>query len=312
LTFQFQSVTIQLQFDEETETGYRNKNTKLPFFPRRYTMKKRFLALTLALTLCSATGGNVHAAAAKTQQPHVVVNDTAITLDAPVQVENGTTYIPFWDVVKTIYPAAVLRAVGHEWVVTAPGFTLRVQPGRSYIVANERYLYLPRGLRYSDTGTILVPSRILGAALGSDVSWDPVGHRVIFTAGNGPIAHGSVAYDPTDLYWLSRIIFAESGNQSMSGKIAVGNVVLNRIASADFPDTVPEVIFQKSQFSPVEDGSLYCTPNEESVIAAKLCLDGANIIGKALYFFNPHISGNCWAARNRPYVATIGEHAFYA
>jgi len=114
------------------------------------------------------------------------------------------------------------------------------------------------------------------------------------------------------VYWLSRIIYAESGNQSLDGKIAVGNVVLNRVASPRFPNTVYEVIFQRNQFTPAMTGSINRTPSAESVIAAKLCLDGANTAGDALYFVNPNMSPYSWASRNRPYVATIGAHAFFA
>jgi len=72
------------------------------------------------------------------------------------------------------------------------------------------------------------------------------------------------------------------------------------------------VIFQKNQFSPAASGSIYREPNAESVIAAKLCLDGANTVGNALWFHNPRIVRSCWATRNRTYVTTIGNHAFYA
>ena len=92
----------------------------------------------------------------------------------------------------------------------------------------------------------------------------------------------------------------------------MGNVVLNRVASSLFPDTVYEVIHQRNQFTPVTNGSINLTPNAESVAAAKLCLDGANTIGNALYFINPRSAPNSWAARNRSYVATIGAHAFFA
>ena len=152
---------------------------------------------------------------------------------------------------------------------------------------------------------------MLAAALGANVSWDPVGCDVVFTAGMGPITSGGVAYQEDVLYWLSHIIYAESGNQSLEGKIAVGNVVLNRVHSAKFPNTVYEVIFQRGQFTPVSNGSIHLTPNAESVIAAKLCLDGANTVGNAIYFLNPRYSPNSWAARTKTHVATIGAHAFY-
>ena len=98
----------------------------------------------------------------------------------------------------------------------------------------------------------------------------------------------------------------------LEGKIAVGNVVLNRVASPLFPNTVADVIYQPNQFAPAGSGHLSRTPNAESVVAAKLCLEGANTAGNALYFVNPVTSPGSWASRNRPYVATIGAHAFYA
>jgi len=100
--------------------------------------------------------------------------------------------------------------------------------------------------------------------------------------------------------------------QPLEGKIAVGNVVLNRVKSPTFPNSVRDVIFQRWQFTPAENGTIYLEPNAESVIAAKLCLDGANTAGDSLYFVNPLTSPNSWASRYRPYVATIGAHAFYA
>ena len=131
------------------------------------------------------------------------------------------------------------------------------------------------------------------------------------TSGSGPILSGEQAYQADVVYWLSRIIYAESGNQPLDGKIAVGNVVLNRVASPRFPNSVYEVIFQRNQFTPAANGSINRTPSAESVVAAKLCLDGANTAGSALYFVNPTVAPGSWASRNRPYVATIGAHAFY-
>ena len=84
------------------------------------------------------------------------------------------------------------------------------------------------------------------------------------------------------------------------------------MADPRFPGTVKDVIFQSNQFTPVRNGSIYRNPSNESVIAAKLCLEGANTVGSSLYFVNPRVSPNSWASRNRPHVATIGAHAFFA
>ena len=121
-------------------------------------------------------------------------------------------------------------------------------------------------------------------------------------------------YTSDELYWLSRIISAESRGEPLEGKIAVGNVVLNRVKSSEFPDTIKEVIFDDrwgGQFEPVRNGTIYQTPTDESILAAKLCLNGANVIGDSLYFLAPALAQNFWIVENREYIATIGCHDFY-
>lgn len=242
---------------------------------------------------------------------HVIVNDAAITLDAPVQVWDEVSYVSYWPIVRALYPDAAAEWVNGRSVITAPGLRLEVWPGSTYFVANGRCLYLPDGVR-SDGEMLLLPVRLLGRALGADVAWDPIGGHIVITAGTAPIASAEAAYPEDVLYWLSHIIHAEAGNQPLAGKIAVGNVVLNRVASSLFPNTVYEVIHQRGQFTPVANGSIRLQPNEESVLAAKLCLDGANTAGNALYFMNPRTSASSWMARHRSYVTTIAQHAFYA
>ncbi|MPM79138.1 hypothetical protein SDC9_126170 [bioreactor metagenome] len=99
----------------------------------------------------------------------------------------------------------------------------------------------------------------------------------------------------------------------MNGKVGVGSVILNRVASPLFPNTIYDVIFDARggsyQFSPARSGVINREPNAESTIAAKLCLDGAREAGGSLYFNAVGLS--CWASRNRTLVTTIGNHSFY-
>lgn len=274
-------------------------------------MIKRFLALTAALCLFfTLTAPVVVAVESENHELSVVVNDQVIYLDVPAQIQDGVSYLPCLSVVKAFYPEATVVTENGVTSILAPGLKLDLPFSKPYVVANGRYLYLPQGYRFTE-GRSLLPARLLGAILGADVAWDPVGFSVVMTAGSGPIAPAEEAYDETQLYWLSHIINAESGNQPLTGKIGVGNVVLNRVASSTFPNTIRGVIFQKNQFTPAASGSIYKEPNEESVIAAKLCLDGANTVGNALFFHNPRTAPNCWAARHRTYLTTIGGHAFY-
>ncbi len=274
------------------------------------------LGLTAALTLPAMATDDAAGDAAAEDLPSpiqnsVIINDEPLPQDVPFRIVDGVSYVSYVHVVQALYPDATAQWVDDRAIATAQGLDLQFPICQNYMIANGRYLYLPQGYLL-ENALILVPARPLCAALGASVSWDPVGGNVVITAGEaGPIASGEDTYNADDLYWLSRIIYAESGNQSLEGKIAVGNVVLNRAASSDFPNTVEEVIFQKNQFSPAASGSIYREPNAESVIAAKLCLDGANTAGNALWFHNPKIVRSCWATRHGTYITTIGAHAFY-
>ncbi len=122
------------------------------------------------------------------------------------------------------------------------------------------------------------------------------------------------AYDYEDLYWLSRIISAEAKGESFTGQIGVGTVVLNRVKSKQFPNTVKGVVFDKkygTQFTPVANGTIYNTPTQSAVVAAKMCLDGYTLSNSVLYFLNPSIATSSWIQNNRKYAFRVGNHEFY-
>ena len=282
-------------------------------------MIQRALRVLICLALCLTLAGPAYATESGVEAPvtasgievPVTVNGVAIETGFASQVLNGQTYVSYNAIVNALYPDAVAQWANNQAEVTAAGLKLCIKPAAKYIVANGRYLYVPDGV-LPGGNHILVPVRTLCQALGATVAWDGATGTVVITGGAGPIASAESYYDADDLYWLSRIIYAESGNQSLEGMIAVGNVVLNRVASPVFPNTVHDVIFQRNQFTPASSGTIKRTPSEQAVIAAKLCLDGANTAGNALYFVNPRVSPNSWAARNCTHVATIGAHAFFA
>lgn len=122
------------------------------------------------------------------------------------------------------------------------------------------------------------------------------------------------AYDYEDLYWLSRIISAEAKGESFTGQIGVGTVVLNRVRSSQFPNTIKGVVFDKqygTQFTPVANGTVYDTPTQSAVVAAKMCLDGYTLSDSVLYFLNPRIATSSWIQNNRKYAFRVGNHDFY-
>ena len=94
----------------------------------------------------------------------------------------------------------------------------------------------------------------------------------------------------------------------------MGNVVLNRVRSSQFPNTVKGVIFDTkygTQFSPVSSGTIYLAPTASAIRAAKICLEGYSLSTKMIYFYNPSIATSSWIGRTRPYIMTIGNHKFY-
>jgi N-acetylmuramoyl-L-alanine amidase len=112
---------------------------------------------------------------------------------------------------------------------------------------------------------------------------------------------------------LERIVEAEARGESYEGKIAVANVVLNRVNSGEFPSTVKGVVFQSGQFTPAMNGSIWnVSVSSETKRAVDEALTGTQAVSsKALFFLNPKIASSNWISRSRTKERTIGNHAFY-
>lgn len=260
-------------------------------------------------------------AAAETQipVPMPVQTDAGFLINgmgAPVEtgrvLKNGVTYVALAPTVKALAPEAQVTWDGSSATVTVQTAALKLtaQVGQLYVVANGRYLYVQDGVQMQDD-RVMVPVRVLTKAFDAELSWDGATNTVTVTGGSGAIVSGDSFYDQDDLFWLSRVIYAESRNQPLKGRMAVGNVVLNRVTSPAFPNTILEVLAQKNQFTTYRSGKLAeRTPDEGSVIAAKLVLDGGVVeeTEGALYFDS---QANSWAARSKVCVSVIGGHKFY-
>ncbi len=183
----------------------------------------------------------------------------------------------------------------------------------NYIECNGRYIYFEKN-SFILNNSYYVPIRAIAALYEALVEWDGKTNTVYVKCQNTKIKDQSEIYDADELYWLSRIINAESEGESLRGKIAVGNVVLNRVLSKDFPDTIYSVIFDSQyaiQFTPTENGRIYNEPTDESIIAAKICLEGFSLSNDILYFIYEDIADNRWTVYNQNYEFTIGCHDFY-
>lgn len=198
----------------------------------------------------------------------------------------GAPAAPAYDFCRALglNPSATLA--DGVYAVTAEGVDIRACEGDIYFTCNGRYILVPDGVQIRD-GQACLPVEALAKCLGTAVSWDRVSWTVT-AAGDSfsPLESGDDFYDETDVYWLSRVIYAEAGDQSMRGQIGVGNVVMHRIESDQFPgqDNVYDVIFAKNQFDVVANGMIYMEPGAAAVAAAKLALEGYDVTGGALYF----------------------------
>lgn len=244
-----------------------------------------------------------------TPEPLSLLVDGNVVPLASMIYRDDIPYVSLRSATVALRPDASIAWTDGCAVITADNLKITVDPTKNYVTANDRYLYLAEGV-LSDGGTIRIPAQMIAEIFDADYSEDPDAQIVSLSSGSGAITPGSEFYDKDDLYWLSHIIYAESGNQPLAGKIAVGNVVMNRAANPIFPNTIYGVIYQRGQFTPVSNGTIKLTPNAESVLAAKLCLDGAVVLPTALWF-NSAKSTNSWAARHKSYITTIGGHAFY-
>ena len=134
-----------------------------------------------------------------------------------------------------------------------------------------------------------------------------VGNQTLAALGISPT--GSGGNSSGDLQLLARLISAEARGEPYLGQVAVGAVVLNRVKSASFPNTISGVVYQKNAFTAVSDGQINLAPDETSIRAAKDAMNGWDPSCGAIYYYNPKISTSKWIL-SRKVVVTIGNHLF--
>lgn len=126
---------------------------------------------------------------------------------------------------------------------------------------------------------------------------------------NSSNSSSSSSLSSSDLNLLSRLIYAEARGEPYTGQVAVGAVVLNRVKSSSFPNTISGVIYQSGAFSVVNDGQINLTPNETAKKAARDAMNGWDPSYGSIYYFNPNTATSAWIW-SRPHVVTIGNHRF--
>ena len=132
-------------------------------------------------------------------------------------------------------------------------------------------------------------------------------------SGSGGGSGGSTVASATilsaDHRLLSKLVYAEARGETYKGQVAVAAVVLNRVASASFPNTISGVIYQSGAFSCVSNGSINNAPDATAIRAALDALNGWDPTGGCLYYYNPRATSDKWI-RTRTVKTVIGNHTF--
>ncbi len=113
----------------------------------------------------------------------------------------------------------------------------------------------------------------------------------------------------SNLNLLARVVYGEARGEPYTGQVAVAAVVLNRVKSSSFPNTISGVVYQAGAFDAVRDGQINLSPNSTAIKAAQDALNGWDPSYGAIYYFNPSTATNKWIW-SRPMTVTIGRHRF--
>ncbi len=119
----------------------------------------------------------------------------------------------------------------------------------------------------------------------------------------------SSSYSSSDVQLIAKVVNGEARGESYEGQVAVASVILNRVKSSSFPNSVSGVVYQNGAFDAVADGQYNLSPSSSCVNAVKDAMNGWDPTGGAIYYYNPKTATNQWI-RSRPIVARIGNHVF--
>ena len=126
---------------------------------------------------------------------------------------------------------------------------------------------------------------------------------------SGSSSSGSSSNNSSNLNLLARVIYGEARGEPYTGQVAVGAVILNRLKSSKFPNTISGVVYQSGAFDAVADGQVNLNPDSTAKKAAQDALNGWDPSYGAIYYFNPSTATNKWIW-SRPLTVTIGKHRF--
>ncbi len=225
---------------------------------------------------------------------------------------NGKDYIATRQAAAALGLSYTYNSKARSVTIRGEGLYMTFSDGCYVTYANDRALFSMTPAVIMSDGRMYLPAEIFAKAVGLTKASGVSG--IELRGSYSPILHATKFYRDDEVFWLARIIHAEANGEPLLGQIAVGNVVLNRVKSNYYPNTIYGVIFDRKygvQFSPVLDGSIYNTPSFNSTLAAKICLEGSDVSDGVFFFLRPEMSTSSWIPNTRTYAYTIGRHDFY-
>lgn len=261
---------------------------------RRYKLVAVMLILFCIGLITSYDVGAVTAKAYIT----VSVNDKRIKMDSLPYLKDDRTFVSIRFVAQAL-GAEIGWVDEKKMVVINDGYNyieLFIGSNEYYVNSEKRTMDVAPEI---SNGRTMVPLRFVSENLRCSVDWNEMTYTVLINKEGLEVPEEYVynrSYTDEDLMWLARIVTVEARGATIEGKLAVANVVLNRVKSPAFPNTVHDVIFQSGQFPPAHKaGFKELVPPKDCIIAAKMALEGENNIGTCLYF------------NNRPFTSRSGS-----
>lgn len=230
----------------------------------------------------------------------VYFDEKILYMDSRAVIIDGRTYAPV---------RFIAEIYGHEVLWESETSTVLISEIPSYIVQENDTLNIISqktgiGIDYIMDWNHLSSDML---QIGDKLYLEPIQYKALDDLKTNAV----VSYTDEELQWLAKIIYTEARDEPYDGLVAVGAVVLNRIDDKYFPNTIYDVIFQKSQFTPVSTGLIYnVNPDNESYRAAEDALLGTDPTNGALFFNNPSISVSTYF-KNKVPIIQIGNHCFY-
>lgn len=258
---------------------------------------KFFVTVTTCFVCCSFMTGGVCAQAASYQVQsgdtlYQIAGNHKITVEELKQANNLTD-----NLIRVGQMLEIPAYVQH-----------RVKAGESLYLIAKQYgcsvaeIQSVNGMR----DTVIQPGAVLQIPAEESAVAVSVGNSAIITTSRGGDYR---SYTQAEWDMLAQVVFGEARGESYNGQVAVAAVVLNRMESTDFPDTMYGVVFQKNAFTCINDGQYYLTPNRTAYQAALDAMHGADPTGGCLYYWNPETATSSWIW-TRTIETTIGNHVF--